>query len=337
MSLEIKHIILHSLRQDSDGKMAAATRSEELSLQGSTADFVGQLHQIYNAKPGKVLGCFNSELSEEQSFEALLQRHKRDDEEFVTMSIEATSLLVESLNRYGFEEQGVLVFAHYNWVGCDYLLVTLLGHKESVSVNHQLELNHSNYLDLQRMQLAARIDLTAWQVDADSGRYLSFIKGRAGRKVSDFFLDFLGAQEELDARQQNKQLVEAVDAYCAVSELDKTEQQECKKQVYQYCQEQLSQGEELDVRQLSEAMGEDSEQGQSFYQFVKTDYELDESFPVERSALKTLTKYSGTGGGLSISFERALLGERVRYDAATDTLTIVGLPPNLKAELNPGQ
>ncbi|HCG88437.1 MAG TPA: nucleoid-associated protein YejK, partial [Alteromonas macleodii] len=34
------------------------------------------------------------------------------------------------------------------------------------------------------------------------------------------------------------------------------------------------------------------------------------------------------------SFERKLMGDRVFYDPATDTLTIRGIPPNLKDQLN---
>ncbi|MFT5282799.1 MAG: nucleoid-associated protein, partial [Yoonia sp.] len=46
-----------------------------------------------------------------------------------------------------------------------------------------------------------------------------------------------------------------------------------------------------------------------------------------------LNKYSGAGGGISVSFERKLLGQRIHYDIQTDTLTISGLPPNLKDQL----
>ncbi|MDX2322278.1 MAG: nucleoid-associated protein, partial [Moritella sp.] len=39
------------------------------------------------------------------------------------------------------------------------------------------------------------------------------------------------------------------------------------------------------------------------------------------------------GGGLSVSFDQKLMGERISYDAQTDTLTIVGIPPNLREQL----
>jgi nucleoid-associated protein YejK len=43
--------------------------------------------------------------------------------------------------------------------------------------------------------------------------------------------------------------------------------------------------------------------------------------------------YDRSGGGLTINFDAMLLGERVFWDPATDTLTIKGTPPNLRDQL----
>jgi nucleoid-associated protein len=66
---------------------------------------------------------------------------------------------------------------------------------------------------------------------------------------------------------------------------------------------------------------------------LTNDVGLPESFPPNQSALRALTKYVGSGGGLTISFDEKLLGERIQYNAQTDTLTVTGLPPNLRDQL----
>ena len=72
----------------------------------------------------------------------------------------------------------------------------------------------------------------------------------------------------------------------------------------------------------------------SFQEFTaEQGYELEESFPADRSTLRQLTKFAGSGGGLTINFDAMLLGERVFWDPATDTLTIKGTPPNLRDQL----
>ena len=72
----------------------------------------------------------------------------------------------------------------------------------------------------------------------------------------------------------------------------------------------------------------------SFQEFTADKgYELEESFPADRSTLRQLTKFAGSGGGLTINFDAMLLGERIFWDPATDTLTIKGTPPNLRDQL----
>ena len=103
--------------------------------------------------------------------------------------------------------------------------------------------------------------------------------------------------------------------------------------MYDYCNEQLQAGDEVTVKELAGELPP-SEDGTDFYQFTSQQgYELEESFPADRTAMRKLTKFVGSGGGVSINFDSMLLGERIFYDADTDTLTIKGTPPNLKDQL----
>ncbi len=53
----------------------------------------------------------------------------------------------------------------------------------------------------------------------------------------------------------------------------------------------------------------------SFTEFAaEKGYELEESFPV-LSTLRQLTKFAGSGGGLTINFDAMLLGERIFWDS----------------------
>ncbi len=100
--------------------------------------------------------------------------------------------------------------------------------------------------------------------------------------------------------------------------------------------EQLQAGEEIELESLSKELAGVSEK--SFQEFTaEQGYELEESFPADRSTLRQLTKFAGSGGGLTINFDAMLLGERVFWDPATDTLTIKGTPPNLRDHCSAGR
>lgn len=210
--------------------------------------------------------------------------------------------------------------------------MAVLNNLSSMRVNENLDINPTHYLDINHADIVARIDLTEWETNPESTRYLTFLKGRVGRKVADFFMDFLGASEGLNAKAQNRGLLQAVDDFTAEAQLDKAERQNVRQQVYSYCSEQLQAGEEIELESLSKELSGVSEV--SFSEFTaEKGYALEESFPADRSTLRQLTKYAGSGGGLTINFDAMLLGERIFWDPATDTLTIKGTPPNLRDQL----
>lgn len=328
MSLDIEHIIVHSLFLNEQGQTALAKRDDELATGPAVNQLMSELHHVYNTKAGKVFGYFSEE---DTGFRDLVRRMEDQSLGFAAFSHQAAERLLGELNRLDMQEEGVLLFVHYQWLGARYLLIALLDNKDSVTVTEKLDVSRASYLDLGRMQLAARLDLTELQTRPESKRYFSFIKGRAGRKVSDFFLNFLSCVEGMDPKVQSQGLMKAVDDYCDARQLSKEEREESKATISKYCREQLKEGEELELRELSAELGSDDDL--NFYQFVSEEYALEERFPVDRSSLKGLTKYVGSGGGLTISFDQKLLGERIEYDTVTDTLTIRGTPPNLKAQL----
>ncbi|MFT5789979.1 MAG: nucleoid-associated protein, partial [Shewanella sp.] len=63
-------------------------------------------------------------------------------------------------------------------------------------------------------------------------------------------------------------------------------------------------------------------------------YELEEEFPGDKPTLRQLKKFSGTGGGVTLSFDGQHLGERVIYDPVSDSIIIKGVPANLKDQLD---
>ncbi|GLO61444.1 nucleoid-associated protein [Vibrio sp. MACH09] len=329
MSMNLSNVILHQLTKNDQDELIVNFRSESLENDVFSQDLVSELHRVFNAKAGKGFGSFKSD----SNFNHWLQEVRQGKLNFYDFSQNCASRLKDELVKYPFSDEGILVLAEYQSLATDYLFIALLPSNQSLKVTEGLNIGATDYLDISKMDIAARIDLSTLETDAESNRYLSYIKGRVGRKVADFFLDFLQAEIGLDSKQQNLVLMQAVDDFCADAQLDKEETSSYKKQVFDYCSEQIKANEEVEVRELSGELPA-SDDGTSFLDYTEQrGYELEESFPADRTAVRKLTKYVGAGGGLSINFDSMLLGERIFYDPETDTLTIKGTPPNLKDQL----
>ena len=286
-----------------------------------------QLHQGYQNK-GKAFGVFQ----ENSIFAQDLNRLLENEINFLNFSQQSTKLLAQELGKYNFADSGTLILCQYNFLATDYLFIALFDSRSSMLVVENLEIRRTEYLDITQFDIATRINLTDLQVNANSNRYLTFIKGRVGRKISDFFMDFLGAEEGLNPQVQNQCLLQAVSDYCEQGELNKEQTQAVKKQVFEYCKGQLANGDEIALTELSANLPTLNER--PFVTFTEEqDYGLEETIPPVRSALKTLTKFSGSGKGVTLSFDADLLNNRIEWDPLTDTLTIKGIPPNLKDQL----
>ncbi|CAM2805248.1 MULTISPECIES: nucleoid-associated protein YejK [Vibrio] len=329
MSLHLSNVILHQLSKNNNDELTVNFRAQSLDNDTSTENLVSELHRVFNAKAGKGFGSFKSD----SDFQSWLQEMRQSQRSFYDFSQISAQRLKDELSKYPFADEGILVMAEYQSLATDYLLIGILPLNQSLKVTEGLDISATDYLDINKMDIVARVDLSSFETDKESNRYLTYIKGRVGRKVSDFFLDFLQAEVGLDAKVQNKVLMQAVEDFCSDSKLEKDEAINYKKQVYDYCNDQIKAGEEVQVKELSGELPP-AQDGTSFMDFTREHgYELEESFPGDRSTMRKLTKYVGAGGGLNISFDSLLMGERVFYDPETDTLTIKGTPPNLRDQL----
>ena len=330
MSITVNQIVLHQLVKHAENEtttMESVLRDELLTITPEVEQMMLQLHQGYQNK-GKAFGVFQ----ENSIFAQDLNRLLENEINFLNFSQQSTKLLAQELSKYNFADSGTLILCQYNFLATDYLFIALLDSRISMLVDENLEIRRTEYLDITQFDIAARINLTDLQVNANSNRYLTFIKGRVGRKISDFFMDFLGAEEGLNPQVQNQCLLQAVSDYCEQGELNKEQTQAVKKQVFEYCKGQLASGDEIALTELSANLPTLNER--PFVTFTEEqDYGLEETIPPVRSALKTLTKFSGSGKGVTLSFDADLLNNRIEWDPLTDTLTIKGIPPNLKDQL----
>jgi len=336
MSLIISNIALHFLsKQEETAAVNLRYGSKDIEINTKIEQFILSLHQIYNAKGAKAYGRFTSlpTPSDDAKFVDLMNGYFEHPQAFFDFSTQAGNLLKLELEKYDLAETGYLLMCHYELMGGRYLLVAIIPVIEHYSVDQQLNISADQHLDTSRLQLAARIDLFDYQKNPEGDRYLSFIKGRAGRKVSDFFLDFLGCEEGLDAKAQSQTLVQAVEDFVSVNQLDATEKQQTRKEMLGYCKEQKASGQDISLKELSNTFAS-TDNDSDFYSFCQEQsYPLEERFPHEQAIINKATKYSGYGSGISVSFERSHLGQDVVYNQANDSLTIYKVPPNLKDQL----
>lgn len=327
MSLIIEHIVLHQLQRKDENNIEIHWRDRELDTHEAVVTLITEMNRVYQTK-SKAYGLFHAD----SLFAESVREFRQGNQNFLNFTQGSTKYLRNELIQYPFVEGGTVIFCLYRYLANEYLLIAVINSCQSTQVDDKLDICSAHHLDVDRADIIARLDLTEWEHERDSRRYLTFLKGRVGRKVSDFFMDYLGAEEGIDPKKQNQSLVQAVNAYCDTLALETPEKQACFAGVYDYCQQQLSVGENIKLSGLATKLPQD--ENCDFLHFLENkDISLETEFPANRQALKSLKKFSGSGGGLTLQFDIGLLGDRIHWDPDTDTLTILGIPPNLRDQL----
>ncbi len=329
--MSIRHSIIHQIDKKPDGSPAVLQLSgTELLESQATENMLHDLNVAYNAKTGKGWGFFHAQ-SGAFPLSGWLQSFI-DGGDFIEFSTNAAEHLTKLMEESNLSVGGHALFAHYQQGMTEYLLVALLQHSESVTVNADLSVTPSRHLDLGSINLAARINLSEWRNNPQSRQYISYLKRSKGRKATDYFRDFIGCQEGVDGPGETRTLLKAFSDFVAAEDLDEDSAREKTQALVSYSMAQAKIGEPIILDELSELIYED--RPKAFYDFIRDkDFRLSPEIPADKRTLNQFRRFTGRAEGLSISFEAHMLGSKIGYDEVGGTLTLRGLPTRLTEQL----
>ncbi|MBC3422943.1 nucleoid-associated protein YejK [Pseudomonas sp. RW3S2] len=330
--MPIRHCIVHLIDKKPDGSPAVLhARDTELAASDAIENLLADLNDSYNAKQGKAWGFFHGE-SGAYPLSGWLKQYQEGEKDFTTFSRIAVEHLQKLMEESNLSTGGHVLFAHYQQGMTEYLVIALLHHSEGVAVNAELDVTPSRHLDLGQLHLAARINLSEWKNNQHSKQYISFIKGKNGKKVSDYFRDFIGCQEGVDGPGETRTLLKAFSDFVESEDLPEEAAREKTQTLVDYATSQTKQGEPITLEELSSLIDED--RPKAFFDHIRNkDYGLSPEIPADKRTLNQFRRFTGRAEGLSISFEAHLLGSKIEYDEEAGTLVIKGLPTQLVDQL----
>ncbi len=329
--MAIKEAIVHFIDKPEGQPAQLSPRQSTLTLDRPLEDLISKVAAVYNNRSGKLYGGFESD-SAGYPFSGWLRQYCDGALDLVQFSDTVLNRFKQQLDNQAEAFSGYLLVVRQQVLEVDQLLLLILSTSPTVIIDERLELNDARHLDLGKVQLGAKINLDEWR-KGDSRQYISCVKSRSGKTVSESFRQTLGCTEELDSKEQTQTLLKVFNDYCADADLAQVEASEVKQRAYEYCHEQVESGDRVQLQQLSCVI--DSADPDKFFNYAtEQDGALQSEIPADKRGLQKFVRYSGSMKGISISFSEMLLGEQVIYDPASDTLTIRGTPPTLKKQLN---
>ncbi|MGQ4877291.1 nucleoid-associated protein YejK [Billgrantia sp. LNSP4103-1] len=333
--MPILHCIVHDIdKAGSEQPAKLRPANAELAPTALLEDLLAGFHDAYHAKTkawGHFIDASTDESGSATPFTSLLAGYLEGSSHFVDLSRTVAERLLPLVDAH-LSASGHLLCIDYRQGETHYLSLALMHQRDGFGVDASLQVVPSSQLNLSRMSLGLRINLTQWRDGAASRHYLSWIHDRGGRKVSEDLAALLGATEGIDATGETRTLLKAFSDYVEHADMPEEQSREKTETLMDYASEQASRGEPITLEALSELL--DEQQPKAFYDHIRNaDYGLSPEIPPDKRTLRQFRRFTGRASGVSISFDSHLLGSSIEYDENQDRLIIKQVPKQLKEQL----
>ncbi|MEC9254222.1 MAG: nucleoid-associated protein [Pseudomonadota bacterium] len=363
--MALKHFITHKIAKLEKEPAATVTYSDlegevgEDTLSGYYQRCASQLKGILLQRSGKRYGVFNPE---SPAFSALIRNWQKEAMPFSSWARKAIAHISASLDSTDLLVDGYIAVFHEELADADKLYIFHLRYKDSVTVDANLNLSETRYLDFSNTGFGVCINLTDWAQDEDA-KYITFSFGRGDRPLQNAILEAIGFTDTLNTTAETEEFLEIVDSYSRT--LPEEQAFEYKSKVVDYCIEQDLRGEPVVFEELENHLANETNakpaEAFSHYVIEKKKERRKQPAPAgatpeelvaagapvaevadavkaelipDRKKLKGFIRFSGKNKDLSLSFSAALLGKDIEFNPANKSLLIHKVPESLLKQLS---
>ena len=317
----VNRMIVHSIRKDPHQKTASVLlRADVLPINGNAIAFTQEIESVYLKKNGKSYGIFQ-EYDTAYPFQNLLRSYTENqtDGTFVRFTKEASELFRKQLDNAQASSGGYLLFIHYeNDAGTGYFALIVLQDKNFYAIDPvSLELSSNINLDIQHLNIGLRIHLAGWlEHESLHTSYLSFIKGK--KDVSNYFVEFIGCKNFQQAAESTSKLLNAVNGYLSVREIDDAARRTTESNLHRYLKTSAS----VSLDACANVINPDDPE--SFLEYMqKNNIEINDNFDADGRVIRSLVRVNYKSRELNFDFSKNLLDtNKVEYDAPNSRLII---------------
>lgn len=337
--MEIQNAVAHRLEKQRNVKGATVHAADaEIVKNAALTELLQNVLESYNSRCSRHTGSFEED-AENYRFSVGVEGFLDGTTDFLSFSKTAMERLRVKVTDVTFASGGYVLFVRYSHNERQMLLVAKLSQENGTIFSADLhEVVQSQYLNLERLQVAARVDLDSWK--AGETRYLTFVMKQEHGHPSDYFKVFIGCRIDQDSKVESTKLVKVVKDFASqmVSESQITAEQipDIQRRVYDYAEELRKRPEPgaLEFDSLANAIWPD--QPDVFLKYLNNHPEQPSSgFMPDRTVFKKLSAINFSSRDFSLKMTYEFKQQHVTTKG--QTVVIHDAPPKLIQELTEGQ
>ncbi|MCR6651779.1 MAG: nucleoid-associated protein [Cellvibrionaceae bacterium] len=327
--MALQHLIAHRIYKSAPTTPCEVRlRQNEIRRDGKSEELCRELKNTYIRKGGKAYGAFSDD-SGSAPLSAWLKEWLEERITFLSLAQKITTHLQLHIDKSDTPLDNTLLIFYERIEAGDGLYIVLLDHSSGQYFDGEMELCDSRYLDTQSIHLAAKIK-TAEFLSGANHSYLSILKWRGEKELSDAFAEAMGFSNKVDTGADTSEFLDLVTHYTAT--LPEDVAKETRRTAVEFCLQQDKVGLPVQMDELAEHISVPEQP--HFAHFARTTQpEIKTEWIPDKAQLKNYVRISGRDEQMSMSFASACLGDTVVYDTNSDSLIIKNIPASLKAKL----
>jgi nucleoid-associated protein len=306
--------VIHALLKDLNGPVRERYRTELIPPTDEESGFVEKVTKLFRKhQSGRIYGNFEADTNA-YPFSRLLSECTANGGDFLSFSKDTAALLVARMKDIPAATGGYFFAARFSEGGEDLLLILMLRQEQGHAIDDDtLTLKRSMNLQMEQLDLSARINISDWQTGRSEP--VSLVRGR--KEVSEYFKSFIGLHEPRTNTQGTQKLRNFIEQWMENNNYLYSEKEEVRERVLDYAKKRKDEPVELNV--ISTLV--DPERHERFFTEAN-ESGLGAEFHIDRRSLSPWVRVIYNDSDIKLNFSRRLLNKRVRYDKDNKTILI---------------
>lgn len=306
--------VIHALLKDLNAPVRERYRTELIPPTDEESGFVEKVTKLFRKhQSGRIYGHFEADTNA-YPFSRLLSECTANGGDFLSFSKDTAALLVAKMKDIPAATGGYFFAARFSEEDEDLLLILMLRQEQGHAIDDEtLTLKRSMNLQMEQLDLAARISISDWQTGRSEP--VSLVRGR--KEVSEYFKSFIGLHEPRTNTQGTQKLRNFIDQWMEENNYLHSEKEEVRERVLDYAKKRKDEPVELNV--ISTLV--DPKRHERFFTEAN-ESGLGAEFHIDRRSLSPWVRVIYNDSDIKLNFSRRLLNKRVRYDKDNKTILI---------------
>lgn len=320
--------IVHIMNKEQQGLATIVYCPHEKPVQQASQILCDALTERYSGRASKGYGKFEDDRDSFPMANIVDDYFVNQTHSFYDTSIRMINHLKARADEELMSTGGYVIIAHNEVNASHYLMVAILTSAVGSAV-HDFDIQESEYLDIAKLRVAGRIDLTGRQDGKE--RYISFLKGQ--NSVAGYFKKFLGCNDILIAKQETTKLRDALLSFATEINLDPEEREDFLNRAHEKLKTLNRSGETFDTQIFANELWPGNPE-LLVAKLTNEDLQFSDGFVPDGTVIRGLVSFKGKSRNWSLKFDRAALHDgSVQYVAENDKLILSEIPDTLRDEI----